>query len=99
MDLTLFEAILLLKTPHDVEKFLKDLCGATELEAMLNRFEIAKKLKAGVPQHQIAKELKVSVTTVTKINHIMKRGTNFGFRNVLERYRWKHPLSFKVEKE
>ena len=45
----LFEAIVSLEGPEEVERFLRDLCTLSELEAMAHRWEVVKLLDQGFP--------------------------------------------------
>ena len=45
----LFEAITSLEGTDEVERFLRDLCTLSELEAMAHRWEVVKLLDQGLP--------------------------------------------------
>src|SRR5688500_20174598 len=62
----LFEAILSLEDKDEVERFLRDLCTLSELEAIAHRWEVAKLLDQGLPYQEIAKRTGASTTTVTR---------------------------------
>ena len=85
----LFETILGLEDPDEVERFLRDLCTLSELQAMAHRWEVAKLLERGLPYHEISKLTGASTTTVTRVAHWLRHGEG-GYRLALER---RAPLS------
>ena len=80
----LFEAILSLEDRDEVERFVRDLCTLSELEAMAHRWEVAKLLDQGLPYQEIARQTGASTTTVTRVAHWLRRGEG-GYRTVLDR--------------
>ena len=80
----LFEAILGLEDPDEVERFLRDLCTLSELQAMAHRWEVAKLLERGLPYQEIARQTGASTTTVTRVAHWLRYGEG-GYRLALER--------------
>ena len=63
----LFETIESLEGTDDVERFLRDLCTLSELEAMAHRWEVVKLLDQGLPYQEIARRTGASTTTVTRV--------------------------------
>jgi TrpR-related protein YerC/YecD len=85
----LAEAILTLKKPDEVRRFLRDLCTLTELEAMAHRWQIAQLLDQGRLSYvEIADEVGGSTATVTRVAHWLRHGAG-GYRLALERFRRK----------
>ena len=80
----LFEAILSLEDREEVERFVRDLCTLSELEAMAHRWEVAKLLDQGLPYQEIARRTGASTTTVTRVAHWLRRGEG-GYRTALDR--------------
>ncbi|HZT91393.1 MAG TPA: YerC/YecD family TrpR-related protein [Gaiellaceae bacterium] len=80
----LFEAILSLETRRDVERFFRDLCTISELEAMAHRWQVARLLAQGLPYLEIAERTGASTTTVTRVAHWLRHGEG-GYRVALER--------------
>jgi TrpR-related protein YerC/YecD len=80
----LFEAILLLKTEEEVERFFRDLCTISELEAMSHRWHVARLLDQGLPYQEIAKITGASTATVTRVAQWLRRGED-GYRLMLDR--------------
>ena len=80
----LSEAILALQTPDEVERFLRDLCTLSELEAMAHRWEVARLLRQGLPYLEISQRTGASTTTVTRVAHWLRHGEG-GYRLALDR--------------
>ena len=80
----LFEAILTLESPPEVEAFFRDLCTLSELEAMAHRWQVARLLERGLPYLEIAQRTGASTTTVTRVAHWLKHGED-GYRLALDR--------------
>ena len=85
----LFETILELEDADEVERFLRDLCTLSELEAMAHRWEVAKLVEQGLPYQEISRRTGASTTTVTRVAHWLRYGEG-GYRLALER---RKPLS------
>ena len=80
----LFEAIRNLEGTDEVERFLRDLCTLSELEAMAHRWEVVKLLDQGLPYQEIARRTGASTTTVTRVAHWLRHGEG-GYRTALDR--------------
>ena len=80
----LFEAMLSLETPEEIEHFLRDLFTLGELEAMAHRWEVVKLLDEGLPYQAIARRTGASTTTVTRVAHWLRHGEG-GYRTALDR--------------
>jgi TrpR-related protein YerC/YecD len=80
----LFEAIRSLEGTDEVERFLRDLCTLSELEAMAHRWEVVKLLDQGLPYQEIARRTGASTTTVTRVAHWLRHGEG-GYRTALDR--------------
>lgn len=66
-------------SPTEMSLFLEGILTPKELDTLLTRIEIVKKLKQGLPHHQIAEELQVGVATVTRGSKELQQGR---FKNV-----------------
>ena len=53
----LFAAIASLRTTDEVERFLRDLCTISELDAMAHRWQVAQLLDEGLPYLEVARQL------------------------------------------
>ena len=80
----LFDAMLLLETRAEVERFFRDLCTLSELEAMAHRWQVAKLVEKGMPYLEISERTGASTTTVTRVAHWLKHGEG-GYRLALDR--------------
>jgi TrpR-related protein YerC/YecD len=80
----LFETILSLRTLDEAERFFRDLCTLSEIEAMTHRWQAAKLIDEGLPYHKVAAETGASTTTVTRVAHWLRHGED-GYRLALDR--------------
>ena len=80
----LYEAIASLRTRVEVERFLRDLCTRSELEAMAHRWEVAQLLAEGLPYLEVAKRAHASTTTVTRVSQWLRNGEG-GYELALRR--------------
>src|SRR2546429_836434 len=70
----LFAAIASLRTKDEVERFLRDLCTISELDAMAHRWQVAQLLDEGLPYLEVARRAHASTTTVTPVAPWLRRG-------------------------
>jgi TrpR-related protein YerC/YecD len=70
----LFAAISSLRTKDEVERFLRDLCTISELDAMSHRWQVAQLLNEGLPYLEVARRAHASTTTVTRVAQWLRRG-------------------------
>jgi TrpR-related protein YerC/YecD len=82
----LFEVITLLKDGDDCARFFRDLCTISELEAMAERWEVAKLIEDGMPYRRISEVTGASTTTITRIAHWLKYGEG-GYKLMFKRSR------------
>jgi TrpR-related protein YerC/YecD len=80
----LFDAIQSLESREETERFFRDLCTLSELEAMAHRWEVARLLEQGLPYLEIAERTGASTTTVTRVAHWLRHGEG-GYRSALDR--------------
>ncbi len=80
----LFDAILTLEDRSELERFFRDLCTISELEAMAHRWEVARMVDRGLPYLEIAAKTHASTTTVTRVAHWLRYGEG-GYRLALDR--------------
>ena len=75
-----------LKTDKDTENFLKDLCTPSEIEALKERWEVAKILYEGNSTYrEIASKLNTSTATVTRVARFLFKESNNGYLNILKK--------------
>src|SRR5207237_4039582 len=82
----LFAAIASLRTTDEVERFLRDLCTISELDAMAHRWQVAQLLAEGLPYLEVARRAHASTTTVTRVAQWLHRGEG-GYELALKRRR------------
>ena len=82
----LFGAIASLRNRDEVERFLRDLCTRSELDAMAHRWEVAQLLNEGLPYLEVAKRAHASTTTVTRVSQWLRNGEG-GYSLALRRRR------------
>ena len=71
---------------EEVERFLRDLCTLSELDAMAHRWQVAQLLDEGLPYLEVAQRTGASTTTVTRVAQWLRRGEG-GYRLALDRRR------------
>ena len=80
----LFKAIRSLKTPAELESFMRDLCTLQELETLAHRWQVARLLDEGLPYLEIAQRTGASTATVTRVANWLRRGEG-GYEAALQR--------------
>ena len=79
-------ALLAMRTPDELKRFLRDLCTLSELEALAHRWQTARLVDLGMPYHEIAQRVPTSTATVTRVAQWLRHGAG-GYRLALERTR------------
>ena len=75
-----------INSDKDIDSFLKDLCTPTEIQAMEERWEVAKLLfKGKLTYREIASELGTSTATVTRVARFLYKESNQGYLKVLKK--------------
>jgi TrpR-related protein YerC/YecD len=82
----LVQAFVRLRDPEAVAAFMKDLCTATELDAMGQRLQVARLVNEGVPYQEISRRTGASTATVTRVAQWLHHGEG-GYRSVLKQSR------------
>jgi TrpR-related protein YerC/YecD len=80
----LLETIARLRNVEEAERFFRDLCTLSELEAMAHRWEVAKLLDKRLPYLEVAQRAHASTATVTRVAQWLRRGEG-GYRLALDR--------------
>jgi TrpR-related protein YerC/YecD len=80
----LCEAVTGLETVEEAERFLRDLCTISELEAMAHRWQAARLVDEGLPYHEVARRTGASTTTVTRVAYWLRHGEG-GYRAAIDR--------------
>jgi TrpR-related protein YerC/YecD len=81
---SLIDAIRTIEDAATTERFLRDLCTNRELEEMVARWAVVRRLATGVSYRTIHDETGVSTATVTRINDWFRNGSG-GYAEALER--------------
>jgi TrpR-related protein YerC/YecD len=82
----LAHAMLMLKGEVEAERFLRDLTTPGELQALAERWRVARMLDAGGKSYRdISAETGVSTTTVTRVARFLAQENFKGYRLVLDR--------------
>jgi len=84
----LADAMLVVRTQDEAQRFLRDLCTLPELEALAHRWQTVLLLDEGVPYVEIAERVPTSTATVTRVAQWLRHGTG-GYALVLERIKRK----------
>jgi TrpR-related protein YerC/YecD len=78
----LYRAILTLETVEQCVSFFDDLCTITELQAMEQRFEVARLLSQGMIYSDILERTGASSATISRVNRCLRYGKG-GYSSVL----------------
>ena len=70
----LLELLISAKDKDALKTLLESLLTASELSEIPKRLQIAKMLRAGIPQREIAKTLRVGIATVSRGSKELKAG-------------------------
>lgn len=70
----LYRAMLLLKTPEEYYKFFLDLCTQAELNAIEQRYEVAKMLDSGMIYNDILAKTNASSATISRVKRSLDNG-------------------------
>ena len=80
----LCKAILTLKSEEECKAFLNDICTIQELEALVQRLDVALKLTEGVSYQEINKSVGASTATISRVSKYLNYGAD-GYKTVIER--------------
>ncbi|MCG8541528.1 MAG: YerC/YecD family TrpR-related protein [Clostridia bacterium] len=80
----LFDAILLLKNREECYRFFEDVCTIKELQAISQRLQVAKLLRANKTYHEIEEITGASTATISRVNRCVLYGAD-GYNIILDR--------------
>ena len=80
----LLDAFLAVKNKEECRDFLIDICTITELQAMIQRLEVAKMLHQKQIYANIVSSTGASTATISRVNRALHYGEN-GYQVILER--------------
>lgn len=81
---SLFEAVLTLETMEECYRFFEDICTIKEVQAIAQRLEVAKLLKANKTYNEIESQTGASTATISRINRSLNYGAD-GYKLVFEK--------------
>ncbi len=81
-----FAAILALNDVSECYRFFEDMCTINELQAMAQRWQVARQLDAGVTYQEISHKYNASTATISRVNRCLEYGAG-GYRLLLDRTR------------
>lgn len=70
----MYETILKLKTLDECVQFFEDLCAATELRALEQRYDVARMLLEGKVYSEIMQATGASSATISRVNRMLDSG-------------------------
>ena len=80
----LFAAVARLENEEECYRFFEDLCTINELQAMAQRYEVARFLDQGLTYAQIAEITHASTATISRVNRSLVYGAE-GYHLALQR--------------
>ncbi|MEW9124276.1 MAG: YerC/YecD family TrpR-related protein [Thermotaleaceae bacterium] len=80
----LFEAVLKLENMEECYRFFEDICTIKEVQAIAQRLEVAKLLKANKTYNEIEADTGASTATISRINRSLNYGAD-GYKLIFER--------------
>lgn len=80
----LFNAILSLQTKEECMAFFDDLCTMNEINAFVQRLEVARMLRDGSTYIDVQVETGAASATITRVKKLLDYGSN-GYQIVLDR--------------
>lgn len=78
-----FEAILLLKSVDECEKFFEDTCTVKEVIEMSQRLKVAKMLNEGKSYVEVVKATGCSSATISRVSKCLQNDN--GYRMIIDR--------------
>lgn len=79
-----FQAVLELKSVDECYNLFEDLCTIAEIQAMSQRFYVAKLLSEGETYQKISDDTGASTATISRINKCLEYGAD-GYKTALKR--------------
>jgi TrpR-related protein YerC/YecD len=86
----LYDALLLLKTREELNRFFKDLCTPQEIRALAERWRVCKILDKGNSSYREINSITgASLTTIGRVARFLNEEPHQGYKLVLNRIRKK----------
>ncbi len=80
----MYRAILTLETVEELMSFFDDLCTVSELQAMEQRYQVARLLSEGMIYNDILEQTGASSATISRVNRSLQYGRD-GYAVAFER--------------
>lgn len=80
----LFKAVLLLDSEEECYRFFEDICTIKELQAISQRFQVAKLLSEKKTYNEIEEITSASTATISRVNRCLLYGAD-GYQLILKR--------------
>ena len=80
----LFKLFAAVDSPKEAEMLLLDILTPQELSSLAERWQLIKKLDAGVSQREIADDLRISISKITRGSRMLQYGGG-GFGHFLKK--------------
>ncbi len=80
----LYEAVISLKDKKECRAFFEDICTPAEIEALADRWKVARLLVKDMPYREVSEKTGVSLATVTRVARFLFNG-NSGYKIIIER--------------
>lgn len=77
-----YEAILTLKNKEECEKFFSDACTPKEIQAIAQRFAVAKMLYSKAVYSEIVEATGASTATISRVSRSINDGYNMVFQRL-----------------
>lgn len=81
---SLFDTILKLENREDCYRFFEDLMTIKELQAISQRWHVARLLNEGKTYTEVAEATSASATTISRVNKCLQYGAE-GYKEMLKR--------------
>jgi len=82
----LLEALLTIKNPQEMERFMRDLCTPQEITALAERWRVCRLLNEGdLSYREIHAITGASLATITRVARFLKDEPHHGYRSVLKK--------------
>lgn len=80
----LFKAVLLLDSEEECYRFFEDICTIKELQAISQRFQVAKLLSEKKTYNEIEEITSASTATISRVNRCLLYGAD-GYQLIIKR--------------
>ena len=87
-----FHAILSLRDISECYQFFEDMCTINELQAMAQRWQVARQLDAGVTYPEISHKFNASTATISRVNRCLTYGAG-GYQLILGKTKFGDEIS------